>query len=434
MQVAIVGYAAEGVVSYNYFTAQGHDVTICDQQEDLQVPAGAGAQLGPAYLHDLNRFDVIVRSAGIPPHVLVADNPEITDKITTAVDTFLSNSPTKNIIGVTGTKGKGTTSTLIAKMLRAAGKQVYLGGNIGNSPLEFIDQAQADDWVVLELSSYQLCDLRHSPHLAVCLLIEPDHLPWHGTMEEYVKAKANIFTHQTASDIAIYYAPNKYSTQIAHLSPGAKIPYYDTQGAYVADGTITIAGTPICATSELQLLGAHNWQNACAAVTAAWNAGVRDVAALRSVLTTFSGLPFRLEFRREVRNIRYYNDSFSSAPPATLAAVRAIPGKQVVILGGFDRDLPLDDLASGLASSQDTIRAILLIGAARMRLAQALDGTGVPHCTISGATTMAEVVHEATALARPGDAVVLSPGFASYDMFKNFEDRGRQFNEVVTGL
>ena len=153
MNVAIVGFATEGKISAEYFARRGHDITVCDLDETVDVPVEYQRQLGEAYLHDLARFDVIVRTAGMPPRVILDENPSVQAKITTAVNEFLAHCPTKNTIGVTGTKGKGTTSTLVTKMLEAAGKKVWLGGNIGRSPLEFIGEIRPDDWVVLELSS-----------------------------------------------------------------------------------------------------------------------------------------------------------------------------------------------------------------------------------------------------------------------------------------
>jgi len=171
MTIAIVGFATEGVVSAGYFAGKGHEVTVCDRNSDLDIPSQYNTQLGEGYLDKLDRFDVIVRSAGISPRVILEQNPTVEPKITTAVNEFLAHCPTKNTIGITGTKGKGTTSTLTAKILEAAGKTVWLGGNIGRSPLEFIGDIQPDDWVVLELSSFQLSDIAHAPHIATCLMV-----------------------------------------------------------------------------------------------------------------------------------------------------------------------------------------------------------------------------------------------------------------------
>src|SRR5688500_762128 len=186
MKVAIIGYETEGRLNYEYWLAKGADITICDQDPDKDIPAGVPAQLGPGYLQNLEGFDVVVRTAGINPSIILAANAGLEGKITTAINEFLQVCPTKNVIGVTGTKGKGTTSTLITKLLEASGKQVFLGGNIGVSPFSFLPQLTPDSWVVLELSSFQLYDLKHSPHIGVCLLVVPEHLNWHTDMDDYI--------------------------------------------------------------------------------------------------------------------------------------------------------------------------------------------------------------------------------------------------------
>lgn len=431
-QVAIVGYGIEGRSALPYWLEKGAEVTVCDQNEHVEVPAGVKTQLGANYLNNLGRFDVVVRTVGMHPKIILEKNPGIQDKITTNLDEFLRVCPTKNVIGVTGTKGKGTTSTLILKMLETAGKHAFLGGNYGIPAFSFLPQLTEESWVVLELSSYMLYDIRRSPHIAVCLMVQPEHLDWHGDADDYFRAKSNMFAHQHEDDIAIYYAENLDSHKVASSSPGRKITYYAEPGAYVKNGQIMIDETTLCATSELKLLGKHNWQNVCAAVTVFWQvAQLPDV--IRKVLTTFTGLPHRLELVREVDSVRYYNDSFGSDPFATIAAIDAIPGNKVMIVGGYERMIPLEALAQHVAKSKG-IRSLLLIGQSAARVAEALQKAGYQNFHVSTAKTMAEVVAEARRLAQKGDAVVLSPGFASFDMFKNFEDRGLQFTEVVGGL
>lgn len=435
MNVAVVGYATEGIVSYQYFTGQGHDVTICDQNPSVDVPEGARAQLGEGYLENLDRFELIVRSAGIHPKLILEKNTGVASRITTAVNEFITNSPTRNIIGVTGTKGKGTTSTLITKMLQASGKHVELGGNIGTPPFTFLSTLTQDSWVVLELSSFQLLDLRRSPHIAVCLLVVPEHLDWHTDIDEYLGAKSRLFEWQNSDDVAIYYAKNERSHQIAQAGAGRKLPYYESPGAWVNGNIITIDGLEICTTDEVKLLGAHNWQNICAAITAVWQTGMHDIAAIRSVITTFTGLPHRIEFIREVDGIRYYNDSFATGLHATIAAINAVPENKIVILGGYDRMLPLEDFAAYAKEHAESFTQLLLIGASGPRLAEALRLAGVENYTLDiHSKTMPEIVTSAQKLARKGDAILLSPGFASFDMFDNFADRGDRFRQVVQNL
>lgn len=430
MKVALVGYALEGRAAYQYWATLGAEITICDQDATKEIPDGASSQLGENYLDDLDRFDVIWRTAGLNRNIILEKNPAVGDKITSTVNEFLRVCPTKNVIGITGTKGKGTTSTLTAKMLEADGKAVFLGGNIGVSPFKFLPKLTADSWVVLELSSYQLSDLQYSPKLAVCLVIAPDHLNWHKDMDDYILAKANLFLHQTPADTAIYYARSDDSRRIASYSSALKIPYFAEPGAFVQAGKVMIAGKEICQTSELKLIGEHNWQNVCAATTVVWQV-TQNVEAIRSVLTTFAGLPHRLEFVRELNDVSYYNDSFASNPEAVTAALQALQEPKVAIIGGFDRNLPLEDFAKTIKSHENDLRKLLLIGASAKRLAGELDNVGYSNYEIETSASMPEIVEHAKSFAETGDIVLLSPGFASFDMFKNFEDRGEQFKNAV---
>ncbi len=433
MNVAIVGFEIEGRAAFEYWSKLGAQITVCDADPAKQVQAGVATQLGNNYLQDLDRFDVVWRTAGINPQIILDANPGIAGKITTTMNEFLRVCPTKHVVGVTGTKGKGTTSTLIAEMLKSAGEQVFLGGNIGVSPFEFLPKLSENSFVVLEMSSFQLADLKRSPAMAVCLMVSPEHLNWHADMDDYILAKAHLFENQTAADIAIYFAGNDISRKIAGYSPGLKIPYFADPGAFVDNGAITIAGKEICRTDELKLLGEHNWQNVCAAVTAVWQI-TQNVGAIRSVLTTFSGLPHRLEFVREVHGIKYYNDSFASAPDAAMAALDAVRESKVVIMGGFDRNLPLEHLAKAVLAHNDDIHKIVIIGASGERLAAEFEKSGFSNYFIDTSKTMPEIVATANTFAENGDAVVLSPGFASFDMFKNFEERGLQFKAAVEKL
>lgn len=434
MNIAIVGFDREGQASFDYYSAAGHSITICDQNADLIAPEGVPTHLGNDYLNDLDAFDLILRTPGLHPNKILAANPAVADKITTGTNEFLRVSPSRNIIGITGTKGKGTTSTLVARILEAAGMRVHLGGNIGVAALNLLkDDVHPDDWVVLELSNYQLIDVKQSPHIAACLMVVPEHLDWHGSEQEYYNAKQQLFRWQSDQDIAVYYPASQHSTDIASAGSAVKIPYMQAPGAVIQDEAIFIDGQMICRLDELKLLGEHNWQNACAATTIVWQV-VQDAAAIKSVLTSFAGLPFRIEFRREVNGVRYYNDSFATGPGACIAALRAIKEPKVMILGGHERGLDLTELAEALLEQGDGVRHAVLIGDSKQRLAEVLQAHGFTKFSISHATTMPDIVTDATAAARPGDAVVLSPAFASFDLFKNFEDRGRQFNAAVEAL
>ncbi len=435
MNIAIIGFELEGKSAYDYWSAQGAHVTICDQDEHKVLPEGVASQLGSGYLNDLDRFDLIVRSAGVPLSVVYAANPDpaIIPKMTTVVEEFLRVCPTKNTIGITGTKGKGTTSTLVTKMLEAAGKKVFLVGNIGLSPFDFLSEITPDDWVVLELSSFQLSDIKTSTHIAACLMMVPEHLNWHEDYPDYKKAKANLFKNQTTQDIAIYFADNQDSTEIASYSPGKHIPYFAEPGALVNEsGEMSIEGTIVCRTNELKLLGRHNWQNVCAAITIVWQAA-HDVEAMRRVATTFSGLEHRLEFVRTLEDVRYYNDSFGTTPETAIVALEAFEAPKVIILGGSDKGIPFDSLGKAVAAKN--VRQVILINdsetASRIRLA--LERASFTAIT-PAVGSMDNIVTAARKAARPGDVVLLSTACASFGMFDNYKQRGEAFKAAVHQL
>lgn len=430
MKVAVVGYGIEGQSAVKYWTNKGDDVTICDQNTNITIGPNIKRKLGADYLQDLDDFDVIVRSAGIHPDEILSTNPGVKHKITTVINEFISVCPTRNIVGITGTKGKGTTSTLTTKMLEAAGKQVFLGGNIGTSPFDFLPQITPESWVVLELSSFQLFDLQNSPHIAACLMIMPEHLNWHIDETDYYNAKKQLFKHQGKDDIAIYFGPNQVSKQIASVSQGKIIPYFDPPGTHVQNENIVIGDQVICKTNEVKLLGEHNWQNICAAATIVWQV-VQNVEPIRQVATTFNGLPHRLEFVRELNKVRFYDDSFGTTPETAIVAIEAFKQPKVVILGGSDKGAPFTTLAQAVA--KNNVRHAVLIGQTAPQIQKALQKVGFKDFS-TGATNMQTAIKSAAEYARAGDVVLLSPGCASFDMFKNYKDRAAQFVAAVNSL
>lgn len=437
MKIAIIGYAGQGQSSYEYWNTPENEITIRDSNPALKVPDGAFAQLGDDYLANLDRFDLVIRTPSLHPSSIVKANPNtanILDKVHSNTNEFFKVCPTQNIIGVTGTKGKGTTSTLITRMLEAAGKRVHLGGNIGIPPLELLkNDIKPDDWVVLELANFQLIDLKHAPGIAVVLMVEPEHLDWHEDEEEYIAAKQQMFMNQGDDDIAIYYAKNNLSQSVADASMGIQVPYMEKPGAVVENDNIVIDGQVVCRTNELKLLGKHNWQNVCAATTAVWQI-VQDIEPIKHTALTFSGLPYRIELRKEIDGVRYYNDSFATGPGACKAAIEAIAEPKIMILGGFDRMLDLTNLAGVVSNPANNVKHALLIGASANRLAAELQKNGFKNFSHCQAKTMTEIVSVASGKAQSGDAIVLSPAFASFDMFKNFEDRGNKFNDAIESL
>ncbi len=427
MKIAIAGYGVEGESNYTYFMGQGHDVTIVDERElsPLHLPYGAPAILGKGAFEQLYGFDLVVRTAGLAPRKIKTDG-----KIWSATNEFFARCPAP-IIGVTGSKGKGTTSSLVASILRAAGYPVHLVGNIGIPALDSLPDIKPTDMVVYELSSFQLWDAERSPEVGVVLYIEPEHLDVHKNLAEYVGAKANIARHQQVGDILIYNQVNQYAQQIARQSHGAKIPYQNDRAAHVAEDHFWFGDRRLCSVSALKLPGAHNYDNACAAITATWR-WVKDPAVIQQGLADFTGLPHRLKFVREMNEVQYYDDSIATTPGSAIAAIRAFAGPKVLILGGSSKGAEFKELAS--IAKDGNVKAVIVIGDEASKIAKAFKKTKIPLANLGSRTTMATAVHEAARQARPGDTVILSPACASFGMFKNYADRGEQFIAAVEAL
>ena len=402
----------------------------------------ADARLGKHYLKDLDDFDLIVRTAGLHPSEITNNNPNTPDiyqKVTTATNEFFAQCPAP-MIGVTGTKGKGTTSTLIYKFLQAAGQKVFLGGNIGISPLDFLHEVTADSWVVLELSNFQLIDFVGHPRIGVCLLLLPEHQDWHKNLNEYYTAKAQLFTQQAGDDITVYKSDNESTVKAIKNAKGVKIPYtvpaenqkvFDKEGAYIEDEVIYFKETVICRVDEVALLGRHMLENICAAIAATWNIIEGNTEIIKKVLREFTGLEHRLEFVREIDGVKYYDDSFATNTASTIAAIKTFKEPKVIILGGHDKGLPFFDLADEIVHSN--VRQAIVIGQTGEKIIESLVSHGFENITLGG-NTMNEIVHAAKNATLAGDVVLLSTACASFGLFENYKDRGNQFKAVVNSL
>ncbi len=432
MTIAILGFGSQGKSAYEYWNHSGNEITICDSNESIDVPSDALVKLGNNYLNNLDEFDMIVRSPSIhPSEIISANSDEILAKVTSNTNEFMKACPSNNIIGVTGTKGKGTTSSLIAKMIEAAGLRVHLGGNIGIPPLELLkDDIQETDWVVLELANFQLIDLKTSPHIGVCLMVVPEHMDWHKDMEEYMNAKSQLFINQSEKDIAVYYSDNNNSQVIANHSQGLRVPYFQAPGAYVDNDYIVMDSRKLLSTSQVKLLGNHNLQNVCAAITAFWQIS-KDVQAITFSVETFSGLEHRLEKVAIVNGVSYYDDSFGTTPETAVVAIEAFEEPKIVILGGSDKGATYEKLARTVKNHN--VKKAVLIGATASEIAKSLDEEGYTDY-IMGPQTMPEIVATASELASEGDIILLSTGCASFGLFKNYKDRGEQFKQAVLKL
>ena len=428
MKIAIAGFGTEGRANNDYFRTHNHDLTIVDERElsPMELPYGAKSILGKGAFEQLDGFDMVVRTAGLAPYKIKTDG-----KVWSGTNEFFAQCPAP-IIGVTGSKGKGTTCSLITSILRAAGWTVHLVGNIGDPAISELEKINSTDIVVYELSSFQLWDATRSPHVAVVLYIEPEHLDVHKNFTDYVNAKANIAKHQTPSDIIIYNGSNPHSTKIARESKGAKIPYQHDKAAHVKDGFFWFGDKQLCSVDALKLPGVFNLDNACAAITAAWK-WTRDPEVIAKGLSDFIGLPHRLRFVREVAGVQYYDDSIATTPGSAIAALNAFVQPKILILGGSDKGADYKELASEVA--KQGVKQTILIGDEAPKIERALRKAKYDAITNLGvSTTMADVVARAHELAEQGDVVILSPACASFGMFKNYVDRGEQFIVAVNGI
>lgn len=418
-KILLFGYGKEGKAAEQFLKHQ-NGVKIYDDKDKTQISKS-------------ERFDLIVRSPGVrPDHELIKKLTAAGTAVTSSTQIFFDLCPCP-IIGVTGTKGKGTTSTLIYEMLKAEGNDVYLAGNIGTPALEILPGLNSQNKVVLELSSFQLMDLKKSPHIAVVLMITQEHLDWHTSKEEYTKAKESIVAYQSDSDFAIINHDFETPKSFARLTK-AKVLFFSTlaktNGAYLEDGKIIYQGQIVAGVDDVSLPGKHNLQNVLAAASAAKCQNVKN-ENIKKVLKTFKGLPHRLQLIREIRGVKFYNDSFSTTPETTIAAIQAFPNSKVLILGGSSKNSDFTSLGKTIVDDK-TIKAIMLIGTEAQRLKEAIAAAGAfEGKTLEGAKNMEEIVKSAQAQSSSGDIVILSPACASFDMFKNYQDRGEQFvNEV----
>ncbi|MFZ3009647.1 MAG: UDP-N-acetylmuramoyl-L-alanine--D-glutamate ligase [Candidatus Microsaccharimonas sp.] len=428
MKIAIAGYGVEGESNYRYWAKDSsNDITIVDEQlvPKHPLPEVAKTLLGPGVFEQLDGFDLVVRTAGLAPYKIKTDG-----KIWSATNEFFEKCPA-DIIGVTGSKGKGTTSSLITSILEAAGKKVWLVGNIGIAAIDILDQIKPEDIVVYELSSFQLWDIESSPKTAVVLMIEQEHLDVHKDMDEYVNAKGNIARFQKSGDLLIYNGQNEFSIFIAHLNnQQTKVAFPSNRTTHVEGKDFYNGEQKICSVDSLQIKGEHNISNATAAIDAVWQY-TQDATIIEQGIRSFKGLPHRLAYVKTVRGVDYYDDSIATTPGSAIAALRAFAQPKVIILGGSFKGSDFTELAIELTKHDVQV---ILIGDEAPHIAKALDEVGFSsYETIENATATA-FTKRAYELAEPGSVVLLSPSAASFGLFKNYVDRGEQFVSAVNQL
>ena len=444
MKIALLGFGLETKSAYHFLRKKYPDATfdIYDQSAEskLAAPQQSEVFLG---VNDFSQVeaDVLVRTPAVNPKDL-----PFGANITSVSRLFFENSPAK-IIGVTGSKGKGTTASFIAEILRAAGIKTHLVGNIGLPALDILSEVQPEDIVVYELSSFQLWDMEKSPSIAVITNIEPDHLDVHDDFDDYVQAKMNIFAHQTADDFAIYNGQNKEIlsriNQLKTETPAKFIAFPSSECAHISGDQFAWNGQELFNLNILKLPGAHNQSNALAAINATFpilNAKFDNLEDIKRAwtegLAKFEGLPHRLKFVAEKGGVKFYDDSIATTPGSAIAAINAFSAPKILILGGSDKGADLSELVEKIAkSSASEVKNVVLIGGEADNLQNKLAEVGFRRfINLGKGAVMPEIIETAYDLAVAGDIVILSPAHASFDMFKSYSDRGDRFVRAVKGI
>ena len=387
-----------------------------------------------------DKFDLIFRTPGLSPNT-----PELKKAVeggsilTSELVLFFKLCPCK-IIGVTGSDGKTTTTTLISEFLKEARRNVYLGGNIGRPLLPDVDGMTAEDMAVVELSSFQLMSMDRSPSVAVFTNLSPNHLDYHHTMEEYTQAKLNIFCHQKPEDRAIFNYDNDITRSLSKAAVGHTMLFSRKQrleeGVYLRDGAIWLTNNmgsrEVLPLADIHIPGAHNIENYMAAIAAV--DGIVPDKCVRAVAQRFIGVEHRIELVRELDGVKYYNDSIGTSPTRTMACLDSFEQKLILIAGGYDKGVPFTQL--GLAMVEK-VKVLILTGDTATAIKKAVEeaeGYAESGLQLIETKDLAAAVSAAWEIAREGDVVVLSPACAAFDRFKNFMERGKVFKQLVNAL
>lgn len=446
-KIAMCGIGVSNTPLILSFLSKGAKVYACDRRSremigeiaDTLEKAGAELCLGDGYLDNLE-VDIIFRTPGMSfnlPELEAARKKGIA--VTSEMEVFFDLCPA-TLFAVTGSDGKTTTTTLISKMLEAEGKRVFVGGNIGKPLLPEIENITRDDFVVVELSSFQLISMRKSPDVAVVTNLAPNHLDVHKDMEEYIDAKKNIILHQNAFSRTVLNHDNEITRDFKKYVRGQSLSFSMTEplknGAWLeSDGTIHMSyrgiDAPIMHRDDIAILGDHNVENYLAAITAVW--GYAGMDSIKKVAKEFMGVEHRIEFVREVNGVKYYNDSIASSPTRTIAGLKAFPQKVHLIAGGYDKHIPYEPLVPYILQK---VEKLYLCGATADKIEKAVRSdenySGRPE--IIRVKNIEAAVNRAKELAKPGDIVTLSPASASFDAYPNFVARGNHFKELVNKL
>ena len=442
-KITVIGIGISNMPLIKYLAELGADVTACDRRtkEDLGdnytelEKLGIQFRLGDGYLDNLSG-DIIFKTPGMRfdvPQLLEAKaNGSI---VTSEMEVFFDVCPS-HIIAVTGSDGKTTTTTLIHKMMTKAGYTTWLGGNIGNPLLTDTEKMKEDDWVILELSSFQLHTMRKSPEIAVITNISPNHLDMHKDYQEYIDAKKNIMLYQREGNILVVNADNEVTAKIGKEAKGA-VRYFsrqDTADVYLDGDTIKRGNVEVLNINDIKIPGMHNVENYMTAIAAV--SGLVEDDVIVNIAKTFGGVEHRIELVRILDGVRYYNSSIDSSPNRTINTLRVFPEKVIMIGGGKDKGIPYDELGPALAAY---VKTLVLIGATSDKIEESLNaeiqrtGKG-KNIEVIRAASYEDAVNQARSRAQEGDVVILTPASTSFDLFRNFEERGNLFKKIVNEL
>ncbi len=454
-RVLILGAARQGQALARYLARHGARVTLNDRrpEEAFREARAALSDLGVTWacgghpLDLLDGADLVCLSGGIPLSLpIVVEAQKRGTPLSNDTQIFLEAVPCRTV-GITGSAGKTTTTALVGEMARQAYRErpgrVWVGGNIGDPLINYVDEMRPEDLAILEISSFQLEQMTRSTHIAAILNITPNHLDRHGTMEAYTAAKARLLDFQREEDTAILGRDDPGAWGLRDRVRGrlitfglSPLPDDVTEGTFRQEGYLYLREKDtdilLMPQSALPLRGEHNCLNVLAACAVGAATGL-PLDAMLSAIEAFQGVPHRLEFVREWRGVRWYNDSIATAPERTMAAIRSFDEPLVLLLGGRDKNLPWDDLAALVRRRVDHV---ILFGEAAEKIAAAL---GTPEAgdrlsSIERCEGLREAVHAAARVAEAGDVVLLSPGGTSFDEFRDFEERGERFRTWVHEL
>ena len=436
-KIAVLGLGVSNRPLVRLLLEFGCDVTGCDRtpRENLDAEvlelerAGCKLSLGDTYLEGI-QAELVFRTPGMHP-----GNPALEAlrqkgaEVTSEMEVFFEVCPCQ-ILAVTGSDGKTTTTTLISEMLKADGKRVWLGGNIGTPLLPLVRQMQETDFAVVELSSFQLMDMRRSPDRAVITNLAPNHLDIHKDMQEYVDAKKNIYNFQKATDLLVLNADNAIT---AELCGSGQTRFFSRQGkaCHVRQegSAIFCDGEKVLDTADILLPGVHNIENYMAAIAAV--EGLVSEDAILSVAKNFGGVEHRIELVRIKDGVRFYNDSIASSPSRTIAGLRSFREKVILIAGGYDKHIPYDVLGPEICQH---VKKLFLCGATAPKIREAVEACGGEQPEMLDCGDFESAVRAAAASGESGDVVLMSPASASFDQFKNFMVRGECFKKIVKEL